>query len=119
MHAILSLLITFTFFISHHVTQTLYEEYDHNHLVNTSWLIQQICSTVDFHPKSKWFNYIFGGFNTHVAHHLFPAVSHVHYPALTGIITEVLQNHRIPYHAISYWGGVKSHLQHLKNMGHP
>ncbi|MCC2547645.1 fatty acid desaturase [Hymenobacter sp. BT175] len=117
MHGILSLFVTFTFFISHHVTYTHYTHCGHQQNINTSWLEQQIASTVDFHPQSKLFNCIFGGFNTHVAHHLFPSVSHVHYPVLTQIIKSVLQEKETKYHAITFAGGICAHLKHLKNLG--
>lgn len=117
MHGMLSLFISFTFFISHHVTHTQYAGLEKESHIHASWLIQQITSTVDFHPYSKFFNYIFGGFHAHVAHHLFPGVSHIHYPALTLIIRPVLKENNIPYHAITFLGGVKSHLKHLKNLG--
>lgn len=117
MHGILSLFVTFTFFISHHVTYTHYTYCDHQQNINTSWLEQQITSTVDFHPQSKFFNCVFGGFNTHVAHHLFPSVSHVHYPVLTQIIKSVLREKNIKYQAITFVGGICAHLKHLKNLG--
>ena len=117
MHALLSLLLTFTFFISHHVTHTHYTSVESGRTITASWLIQQITSTVDFHPHSKFFNCIFGGFHAHVAHHLLPGVSHVHYPALTHMIRSVLKENEISYHAVTFFGGVMSHLKHLKNLG--
>jgi len=119
MHALLSLFITFTFFISHHVTHTHYTSLENEGSINASWLIQQITSTVDFHPHSKFFNCIFGGFHAHVAHHLLPGVSHVHYPSLTYMIRSVLKENHIPYHTVTFIGGIKSHLTHLKNLGRP
>ena len=117
MHALLSLFITFTFFISHHVTQVHYTDLESQGKINASWLAQQLSTTVDFHPHSKLCNYLFGGFHAHVAHHLFPAVSHVHYPALTRMIRSVLNENNIPYHAVTFFGGIRSHMVHLKNMG--
>jgi linoleoyl-CoA desaturase len=117
MHTILSLFITFTFFISHHVTQTHYASLENERTINASWLMQQVTSTVDFHPHSKFFNFIFGGFHAHVAHHLLPGVSHVHYPALTHVIKSTLNRHGIPYHTVTFLGGIRSHLKHLKNLG--
>jgi len=117
MHALLSLFLTFTFFISHHITDTRYTSVESGRTIEASWLIHQITSTVDFHPHSTFFNCIFGGFNAHVAHHLLPGVSHVHYPALTHMIKSVLRENEISYHAVTFLGGVKSHLKHLKNLG--
>jgi linoleoyl-CoA desaturase len=117
MHALLSLFLAFTFFISHHTTHTSYAPSESGGTISTSWLTQQIASTVDFHPHSRFFNCIFGGFHAHVAHHLLPGVSHVHYPALTYMIRFVLEENDIPYQAVTFFGGVKSHLKHLKNLG--
>lgn len=117
MHATLSLFLTFTFFISHHLTQTHYASVENGGTINASWLKQQITSTADFHPHSRLFNCVFGGFHAHVAHHLLPGVSHVHYPVLTHMIKSVLEKNHIPYHAVTYVGGIRSHMKHLKNLG--
>ena len=62
-------------------------------------------------------HYIFGGFNTHIAHHLFPNISHIHYPALTRIIRDTLNEHGLPvYQSYSFFKGIGSHLAHLNRL---
>jgi linoleoyl-CoA desaturase len=117
MHALLSLFLTFTFFISHHITHTHYASVEYGKTIRASWLTQQIASTADFHPHSTFFNCIFGGFHAHVAHHLLPGVSHVHYPELTRMIKSVLKENDISYNAVTFLGGVRLHLKHLRNLG--
>jgi linoleoyl-CoA desaturase len=113
MHVINSLFLLFTFLISHHVPQTHAAGHSHEQ----SWLMQQISSSADFHAESKWAYWIFGGFNAHTAHHLFPRVCHVYYPDVTKIIRENLQKHGLPYHSFSFAAGIRYHLLFLKQTG--
>lgn len=116
MNFVLSLFLAFTFFISHHVLETVYSSPDkHKNILNNSWVCHQIITTVDFNEESKLANFIFGGFNNHVAHHLFPEISHIHYPVITRIIKKTLQENKLDwYKSFSFFYGVRSHLQHLK-----
>lgn len=114
MHLLLSLFLTLTFFISHHVMETQYYEVENNKL-NISWVEQQIASTLDFHAESKVANFFFGGFNAHVAHHLFPEVCHIHYPVLTKLIKESLNNHKVKYKSLSFGRAISSHFSLLKD----
>src|SRR6185312_12967603 len=47
------------------------------------WTAHQLATTVDFAPRSAAVTWFVGGLNFQVVHHLFPKVSHVHYPALS------------------------------------
>jgi linoleoyl-CoA desaturase len=118
-HAIVSIFVAFTFFISHHVTELEYVDSNpQQHLVADSWIHHQITTTIDFNPESRVANFIFGGFNIHVAHHVFPEVSHEHYPALTKIIRNILAEHDLDdwYQSYTFRKGCISHLRHLKNI---
>ncbi len=117
MHLIQSLFLLFTFFITHHVEKTAYFGADENGFIKTSWVINQVKSSNDFYPFSHTANFIFGGFNNHIAHHLFPHINHMHYPQLNKVLYAVLREHDIEPNVTSYFGGVVSHLKHLKNMG--
>lgn len=116
MHLTQSLFLLFTFFISHHVEQTEYFTTDDRGYIKCSWLLNQIKSSNDVHPFSNTANFIFGGFNNHVAHHLFPHIHHVHYPQLNKILYSILYNHNIHPNATTFTGGIISHLRHLKNL---
>jgi linoleoyl-CoA desaturase len=87
-----------------------------NNKIENSWMQHQVEVSADFHTESKWAMHIFGGFNTHVAHHLFPSVCHVHYPALTQIIRSTLAEHELPYHQFNFFRGVASHFRLLKKL---
>jgi linoleoyl-CoA desaturase len=115
MHLILSMVLSFIFFISHHVSETQYSSVNLGVLKN-SWVEQQVASILDFHAESKAANFFFGGFNAHLAHHLFPDVSHIHYPALTSLIRQSLEKHNIRYNSLSFVKAVQSHLRLLKEI---
>jgi linoleoyl-CoA desaturase len=118
MHLMQSLFLLFTFFMTHHVESTAYPVTDEEGYINTSWLMNQVKSSNDMHPFSGWANFILGGFNNHIAHHLFPHIHHIHYPRLNKILYGILQQHHIKPNQTTYWGGIVSHLRLLKKMGY-
>lgn len=117
MHLSQSLFLLFTFFMTHHVEETEYPTTDENGYIKTSWLMNQIKSSNDMHPFSETANFILGGFNNHIAHHLFPHFHHIHYPKLNKILYGILIENNIKPNQTSYWGGIVSHLRLLKRMG--
>lgn len=117
MHLLQSLFLLFTFFMTHHVESTCYPTTDGQGRINSSWLMNQIRSSNDMHPFSESANFIFGGFNNHIAHHLFPDVHHIHYPRLNEVLYRILNEEGIVPNETSYWGGILSHLRMLKKMG--
>jgi linoleoyl-CoA desaturase len=116
MHLTQSLFLLFTFFMTHHVEGTEYPKTDENGYIKTSWLMNQIKSSNDMHPFSETANFILGGFNNHIAHHLFPHIHHIHYPKLNRILYEILNEHDIKPNQTTYFGGLLSHLKLLKRM---
>lgn len=116
MHLCQSLFLLITFFMTHHVEKTEYPKTDENGYIKSSWLMNQIKSSNDMHPFSETANFILGGFNNHIAHHLFPHYHHIHYPKLNRILYPILiENHIIP-NQTTYYGGILSHLKLLKRM---
>jgi linoleoyl-CoA desaturase len=118
MHIVQSIYTLFTFFITHHVNESNYPVADKNGLINTSWVMNQIKSSNNFYPFSQIGNFIFGGVNNHIAHHLFPNISHYHYPELNVLLFKRLEENGITPSVTTYFGGVVSHLKLLKRMGH-
>lgn len=117
MHLLQSLFLLFTFFITHHVEETAYFQPDAAGKIPSSWLENQVRSSNDFYPFSTAANFLFGGFNNHIAHHLFPHVHHVHYPELSRILYRELLEAGITPNATGYFSGIRSHLRHLRTCG--
>ncbi|HAA20243.1 MAG TPA: hypothetical protein DCP28_16305, partial [Cytophagales bacterium] len=119
MHAAQSVFLLFTFFITHHVEATEYFDTDAEGYIRTSWINNQLRSSNDFFPFSRLANHVFGGFNNHIAHHLYPHIHHVHYPRLNRILYRELTQAGYSPNQTTFFGGVRSHLRHLKEMGQP
>ena len=105
--------------MTHHVEGTLYPDTTEDGTIETSWVMNQIKSSNDMHPFSKTANFILGGFNNHIAHHLFPHIHHTYYPQLSQILYAVLADHNIQPNQTSYVGGILSHFKLLKRMSRP
>ena len=116
MHAVQSIFLLLTFFMTHHVLETTYPTTNEEGIIQTSWLMNQVESSNDMHPFSETANFILGGFNNHIAHHLFPHIHHIHYPRLNRVLYQVLREHGITPNQTSYLGGAWSHLQLLKQL---
>ena len=87
------------------------------HEITHSWYKHHFETSVDFAANSRIINWITGATNTHLAHHLFPSICHIHYFEVTKLLKEVAEEHNIPYHNLSIWELYKSHFRHLKKMG--
>jgi linoleoyl-CoA desaturase len=82
------------------------------------WAIHQLKTTANFAPKNKFINWFVGGLNFQIEHHLFPKISHIHYPKISKIIKETCKEFGIQY--IEYPKmryAVASHIAFLKEMG--
>lgn len=116
MHLVQSIFLLFTFFMTHHVLETTYPETDKDGVIQTSWLMNQVRSSNDMHPFSQLANYFLGGFNNHIAHHLFPHIHHFYYPKLNVVLYQVLREHQVIPNQTTYMGGAISHLRLLKKL---
>ncbi|RYE16491.1 MAG: fatty acid desaturase, partial [Sphingobacteriaceae bacterium] len=83
--------------------------------MEVTWAMHQIASTQDFSTESKVADFVFGGFNHHVAHHLFPTVAHTYYPQITPIIRKYAQKYNLPYRSYALYKAIHSHYFLLKN----
>ncbi|TXJ26719.1 MAG: acyl-CoA desaturase [Chitinophagaceae bacterium] len=82
------------------------------------WAIHQLKTTANFATRNKLVSWLVGGLNFQVEHHLFPKISHVHYPAISKIIKKACQEYGIQYieyRRVRY--AVASHVSFLRQMG--
>jgi linoleoyl-CoA desaturase len=81
------------------------------------WAVHQLRTTANFATRNRFISWWVGGLNFQVEHHLFPRISHVHYPEISKIIKKACQDFGFPY--IEYpkmREAVVSHVIHLKNL---
>lgn len=86
--------------------------------IETEWAVHQIKTTANFATDNKVVNWMLGGLNFQVEHHLFPRISHVHYPKINKIVKQTCREFNINYLEFpTMSSAVKSHLLHLKRVG--
>jgi linoleoyl-CoA desaturase len=81
------------------------------------WAVHQLRTTANFATRNRLISWWVGGLNFQIEHHLFPRISHVHYPAISKIIRKACQDYGIPY--IEYPRlrmALASHVSHLKSL---
>jgi linoleoyl-CoA desaturase len=61
------------------------------------WAAHQLKTTTNFAQKSWFFSWFVGGLNFQVEHHLFPKISHIHYPKINEIVKNTCAEFGIPY----------------------
>lgn len=114
--AVCGMSLATVFQLAHVVEETEFKTIDQSK-VEEEWMIHQIQSTANFSTKSKVLTWILGGLNYQVEHHLFPKVSHVHYPALNRIVRQTCQEYNIKYNEFrSFWAAFQSHVQVIHAM---
>jgi len=82
------------------------------------WAVHQLKTTANFATRNKLISWWIGGLNFQIEHHLFPKISHVHYPELSKIIKKACADFGVPY--IEYPRmrlAVASHVSYLKHLG--
>ena len=86
--------------------------------IENEWAIHQINTTANFATGNKVISWLVGGLNFQIEHHLFPRISHVHYPAISKIIKSTCAEYGITY--IEYpkmTSAIYSHVMYLKRIG--
>lgn len=85
-----------------------------------NWAIHQVRSTADFATKNRFLHWMLGGLNFQVEHHLFPRISHIHYPVIARYVKQTCSEYGIIYHEYkSMLSAVISHIIHLYSLGRP
>ncbi|MEP7320771.1 MAG: acyl-CoA desaturase [Saprospiraceae bacterium] len=87
-------------------------------VVENEWAIHQINTTANFATKQKWHGWFWGGLNFQIEHHLFPRISHIHYPAISKIVKQTCREFNVAYTEFpTLLSAISSHLTHLKHLG--
>jgi len=118
-HLVMGLTLAIVFQLAHIVEHTEFEvATDDPKVIETEWAIHQVKTTANFAPRNKVISWLVGGLNYQVEHHLFPRISHVHYPALSEIVKRTCERFKLPYHQFpTMWSAVISHYKIMKKLG--
>jgi linoleoyl-CoA desaturase len=119
MHLTAGLILSTVFQLAHVVEgATDQPAPDEKGTIENAWAIHQLLTTANFAGKNKVLSWYIGGLDYQVEHHLFPNISHIHYPAISKIVKETASKYGIPYNDKgSFNTAVVSHIRMLRNIG--
>ena len=113
--------LSIVFQLAHTVTETEFPLANQpENKMPDEFAVHQIQTTANFATKSKLVSWLVGGLNFQIEHHLFPKISHVHYPAISKIVKQTCADFKLKY--IEYptvVSAIKAHVQYLKLMSKP
>ena len=88
--------------------------------IENEWAIHEVETTVNYSPANKLLNWYAGGLNFQIEHHLFPQMSHIHYPRVAHIVQQTCTEFGIKYQVCTtYWQALNSHINALRELGRP
>lgn len=118
MHFIAGIILTTIFQLAHSIENTDHPMPDEKGVIHNDWAIHQLNTTVNFSRSNKWLSWYVGGLNYQIEHHLFPKISHVHYPAIAPIVKQTAEEFGIPYMENQTFGeALKAHFRYLREIG--
>ena len=86
--------------------------------IENEWAIHQVKTTANFAFSNKLVTWFVGGLNYQIEHHLFPRISHVHYPAISKIVKETCEKFDLDYiYFPTTRSAIASHVRFMHAMG--
>ncbi|OOG37534.1 acyl-CoA desaturase [Rhodanobacter sp. C05] len=119
--AVAGVLLALVFQMAHVVEEAAFPEpHEGGQQMDTPWAIHQLETTVDFARGNRVLSWLIGGLNFQVEHHLFPRISHVHYPAVARVVEETCREFGVTYlEHRTFAAGIASHYRWLRQLGRP
>lgn len=111
--------ISVVFQLAHVIQETSFPKADEQtSKIHNEWAVHQLETTANFSTKSKFVSWLVGGLNFQVEHHLFPRISHVHYPAISELVRQTCREFNVTYlEHPTVASAVRSHVKYLRVMG--
>lgn len=120
MHFISGIILSYVFQIAHVVPEAEFltkETYKEDN-VEESWAKHQLLTTANFAKKNPFLTWFLGGLNFQIEHHLFPDISHIHYPKIASIVKSTAKEYNVPYNYFkTFHGAVFAHHKMLYRLG--
>jgi linoleoyl-CoA desaturase len=120
MNFVQGVVLSFVFQLAHVVEKTEFEyiPLDTTRHIESAFAEYQLKTTSNFAMDNKFISWITGGLNYQVEHHLFPLVSHVHYPAISKIVRDKCKEFNIQYNYYpTLTEALSSHFRLMKRLG--
>lgn len=119
LHTGLGLTLAIVFQLAHVVEETAFDfAGEDDKQIENEWAVHQVKTTANFSEGNKIISWFAGGLNYQIEHHLFPRISHIHYPALSRFVKAECKAFKLPYNRMSTMSAaIASHFRFIKLMG--
>lgn len=119
MHIGLGFTLSIVFQLAHVVEETAFESVTGDaKQIENEWAIHQVKTTSNFSPDNRIISWFAGGLNYQIEHHLFPRISHIHYPALSRLVQAECAAFHLPYNNLpTFKAAVVSHFRFIRVLG--
>jgi linoleoyl-CoA desaturase len=118
MHLSQGLVLGLVFQLAHVVEGMRFPEPNEDNTIEEVWAVHQMQTTANFARKSFLANFLCGGLNFQIEHHLFPKICHVHYRPVSDIVKQTAEEFGVPYiEHPTFLSAVASHYRMLKRFG--
>lgn len=82
------------------------------------WAVKQVWSTTNWGTGSRFWNFVSGGLNHQLEHHLFPSLHIYLYPEVAPIVKKTCEEFGLPYRNFpTFWHAWFSCMSYLKKLG--
>lgn len=120
MHLGLGFTLSIVFQLAHVVEETefAFVNVGDTKQIENEWAVHQVKTTANFSAGNKIISWFVGGLNYQIEHHLFPRISHIHYPQISKLVEAECIAFNLPYNSIpTMTAAVTSHFRFIKLMG--
>jgi len=112
--------LAIVFQMAHVVKECEFPLPDDSQRMDVGWAENQMRTTANFDDGNRVINFITGGLDHQIEHHLFPKICHVHYPAIAPMVKQCAQEHGLPYlENKTFTQAMRSHHKVLWECGRP
>jgi linoleoyl-CoA desaturase len=114
-----SIVISMVFQLAHIVDDVAFPIPDATtNKMEDEWAVHQLKTTANFATNNPVITWLAAGLNFQIEHHLFPKISHVHYPALSKIVKQTSREFGLHYQEFPKMRhAIVSHIMYLRRMG--
>lgn len=117
MHYVAGLTLALVFQVAHVTEDNEFPLVTEGELDN-NFIEHQLRTTMNFAMGNRFISYVVGGLNYQVEHHLFPAISHIHYPKISVIVERTAKEFNMPYkYEKTFAGAIYQHTKMLYTLG--
>jgi linoleoyl-CoA desaturase len=98
MHLLFGVTLSLVFQLAHTVELNAFPVPEpHTGRMAHAWAVHEVETTANVAPTHRWACWYLGGLHFQIEHHLFPAIYHIHYPAMSTIVRQTCHDFALPY----------------------